>query len=67
MLELVIDPTGLVRERGHSDMVFRYIAGTPLGNRMAFEFLTDRWDDIKAQYNIHVLFFTNIRNVQILK
>ncbi len=67
MLELVIDPTGLVRERGHSDMVFRYIAGTPMGNEMAFKFLTDRWDDIRTQYNIHVLLFKKILNVHILK
>ena len=45
MLEMMIDPTSGIRLQ-NANQVFSYVAQNPDGNRIAFEFLRDRWDDM---------------------
>lgn len=41
----MIDPTSGIRLQ-NANQVFGYVANNPVGNRIAFEFLRDRWDDM---------------------
>lgn len=47
MLEMMIDPeSGIRSQNGRS--VFEAVSANPVGNRIAFEFFRDRFDEINA-------------------
>ena len=47
MLEMMIDPQSGIRLQNGRD-VFDAVAANPDGNRIAFEFLRDRFDDMNT-------------------
>jgi len=50
MLEMMIDPNSGIRLQDAAEL-FGNIASTPSGNKIAFDFLTHRWDEIEKYFS----------------
>lgn len=58
LLEMMLDSTSSIR-RSDINTLFSAIASTGVGNKIAFDFLVNRWNDIEAAYASFVYLLIN--------